>query len=195
MTEIPSLLEDLTFCEVTPDRTADFEELMGFKGENSGCWCMYWRMNSKEFWAFSRDQRKKAMEDTINSGMSPGIIAYKGKEPIGWCSIAPKRDYVRLSNSRTIKKGELNDVWSIVCFYVHKDYRRKGVMSRLLDEAIKYASRSGARIVEGYPVDVEGDVPDPNAYTGKLATFLNAGFVEVEGETQKRTLVRYYAKR
>ncbi|MGA8481012.1 MAG: hypothetical protein WB696_23860 [Chthoniobacterales bacterium] len=40
---------DLTFHALTPDRWPDFETLVGPRGACAGCWCMWWRLTSREF--------------------------------------------------------------------------------------------------------------------------------------------------
>ena len=40
---------DLTFHALTPNRWPDFEMLVGPRGACAGCWCMWWRLTSREF--------------------------------------------------------------------------------------------------------------------------------------------------
>jgi len=46
-------------------------------------------------------------------------------------------------------------VWSVTCFFVARQYRRQGLMVALLKEAIQYAAKRGAKILEGYPSEVK----------------------------------------
>ena len=85
-------------------------------------------------------------------------------------------------------------VWSIVCFFVGKRYRRQGLMVRLLEGAISYAAANGAQIVEGYPVD-PGDEQvggGSTGYVGLASAFRKAGFVEVARPNERRVIMRYY---
>jgi len=81
-------------------------------------------------------------------------------------------------------------VWSVVCFYVRPGYRGCGLTVPLLKAAVAFAASRGAWIVEGYPVD-KADLPAPSRWTGPLATFLRAGFVEVARRAPARPIVRY----
>jgi GNAT superfamily N-acetyltransferase len=44
-------------------------------------------------------------------------------------------------------------VWSIVCFFVDRGARGRGLSRRMLRAAVDYARTHGARLLEAYPVD------------------------------------------
>jgi hypothetical protein len=94
---------NLTFEPVTPDRWDDFAKLFGKNGACGGCWCMSWRLKRKEFDANKGDANKQAMQAIIAAGEVPGLLAYIGSEPIGWCSVAPRSAFARLEASRMLK--------------------------------------------------------------------------------------------
>ncbi len=176
---------------VGPDRWADLETLFGPKGAFGGCWCMWWRQTRREFEANKGERNRRALRRIVETGQAPGLIAYVDGHPVGWCSVQPRDAFPRLDRSRTLKRVDDRPVWSIVCFFVAKPYRRRGVTAALLQAAVRHALASGARIVEGYPVDPgEGQTPDPWAYTGLVSSFRKAGFVEV-ARRGKRPVMRY----
>ncbi len=182
----------LTFHPVTPDRWEDFETVFGPRGGTGGCWCMYWRLKHSEFEAQKGDENKKLMKGIIESGHIPGIIAYAGDEPVGWCSIAPREEFSRLDRSRILKPVDDQLVWSIVCFFIPRKYRRKGVMKQLLTSAVDFAQSQGAKIIEGYPVEPKKDtMPDVFAWTGFAQAFIEAGFKEVARRSETRPIMRY----
>ncbi|MEA5118908.1 MAG: hypothetical protein VB036_15020, partial [Propionicimonas sp.] len=61
----------------------------------------------------------------------------------------------------------------------------------LLGAAVDYARRSGARVLEAYPIDLEArPTTSSNAlYVGALSTFLKAGFEVVARPTAGRAVV------
>ena len=127
------------------------------------------------------------------SGEIPGILAYQNNEPVGWCSLGPRQIFAALDRSRILNKIDDQPVWSIVCFFVAKPHRRKGVTVRLLQEAIRFARERGAKILEGYPIDTRaGKYPDAFTYTGTASAFLQAGFEEVVRRSEKRPIMRFY---
>ena len=83
-------------------------------------------------------EQEKLQKDS-NSGEIPGILAYANGQPIAWCSIAPRETYSVLERSRILKRIDDESVWSVVCFFVAKPFRHKGVTVKLLKAAVKYA--------------------------------------------------------
>ena len=185
----------LTYKPLTPDRWEDFEAVFGPRGGTGGCWCMYWRLKHSEYEAQKGDANKQLMKGIIDSGHIPGIIAYAGDQPVGWCSVAPREEFPRLERSRILKPVDDQPVWSIVCFFIPRKHRRKGVMRQLLTAAVEYAQSRGAKIIEGYPVEPKKDItPDVFAWTGFAEAFREAGFEEVARRSETRPFMRYYVK-
>jgi len=183
---------DFTFHPVTPERWQDMQRLFGPRGATGGCWCMWWRLKRKDFEAQKGEGNRQAMKAIIDSGEIPGLLAYDGAKPVGWCSVGPRESFSVLDRSRTLKRVDNQLVWSIVCFFTAKGYRRQGLMIALIRAALEYAYRHGARIVEGYPYDPKsGSAPDPFVYTGLSSAFHKAGFVTVKKPTETRLIVRY----
>ncbi len=183
----------LVYQPVTPERWGDMEELFGPRGAIGGCWCMWWRIKRKDFESQQGDGNHHAMRSIIESGRVPGILAYKDGVAIAWCSVAPRDDFPVLDRSPNLKRVDQQPVWSIVCFFLAKDYRHQGLSAKVLSAAVEYAGRNGARIVEGYPIEPKkASTPDIYAFTGMLSTFQKAGFVEVMRRSETRPIVRYY---
>jgi GNAT superfamily N-acetyltransferase len=81
-------------------------------------------------------------------------------------------------------------VWSIVCFFVDRTSRGRGLSERMLRAAAAYARSRGARLLEAYPVD-QDEPGDPDAmFFGAKAMFDRAGFTEVARRRPKRPVVR-----
>jgi GNAT superfamily N-acetyltransferase len=184
---------NLEFHPVTPKRWADFETLFGAKGACGGCWCMLWRLTRKEFEQQKGEANRQAMKTIVESGEIPGLLAYSEKQPVAWCSVAPRENFPALERSRVLKKIDDERVWSISCFFIHKDYRKKGLSVRLLEAAVDYVKKQGGRIVEGYPVEPKkGKTADVFAWTGLASFFKKAGFVECARRSETRPIMRYY---
>ena len=67
----------------------------------------------------------------------------------------------------------VENVWSIVCFYIKKEFRDKGLIDLLIKNAKKYAKKNGAKYLEAYPVDA--DSPSYR-FMGFVKTFEKARF-------------------
>jgi GNAT superfamily N-acetyltransferase len=176
----------------TPSRWKDVEQLFGERGACGGCWCMFWRIPRKQYDADKGLKNKRSFQRIIEGGNKPGLIAYAGKKPIGWCAVAPRSEYIALERSRILKPIDDRPVWSVSCLFVQKDYRRQGVSTKLLRAAIDFARRQGAKILEGYPVEPSMEkMPDPFLWHGVPSAFLAAGFIEVSRRSQSRPIMRY----
>jgi len=183
------------FFPVTKNNWKDFEQLFGEKGACAGCWCMYWRVKSSVWEKQKGDKNKRSMKKIIFSGTIPGIIAYYNNEPVGWCSVALREEFSRLENSRILNPVDEKPVWSVVCFFINKKYRKKGLSVALLNAAKNFVKSSGGKILEGYPIEPKQDkMPDVFAWTGISAAFQSAGFKEVARRSETRPIMRYYLK-
>lgn len=185
-------ISSLKFHVLTSERWDDLERLFGKHGACGGCWCMVWRLKRSDFAKQKGEENKKALRKIVDSGESSGILAYTNHEPIGWCSIAPRDSFSTLERSRILGRVDDKPVWSVVCFFIARQYRHKGLTVKLLGECLKYVKEHGGSIVEGYPIDpTRGEFPDVFANTGLVSAFRKAGFVEVARRSPTRPIMRY----
>lgn len=192
---MPSV-QNLEFYPVTPERWQDLEKLFGERGACGGCWCMWWRLPRAQFTRQKGDLNRTALKKIVQSGTVPGLLAYADDEPIAWCSIGPRESFPSLERSRILKRVDDQPVWSVVCFFVAKPFRRQGVTLELLKAGVEYAKKHGARIIEGYPVEPKKEtMPGVFAWTGMASTFRKAGFIEVARRSETRPIMRYFASR
>lgn len=176
---------------LTPDRWKDLVTLFGPKGAQEGCWCMWWRQTAKEWKENKGGNNRRAMEVKVMAGEEPGLIAYADGEPAGWVSLGPRDSFVRMETSRILKPVDNLPVWSIVCFFVARDQRKKGLSVKLLKAAAEYAKEHGATVLEGYPTEPEdGKAVDIFVFTGLMSAFEKVGFKEVARRSKKRPIMR-----
>ncbi len=176
---------------LTADRWDDLVALFGPRGAYGGCWCMYFRLPRKEWSAGCGDGNRRAFQRIVRRGGEPGLLAYDGATPVGWCAIAPREEYGGLARSRLLQPIDERPVWSITCFYVARSHRRRGVTVALLRAAAKFVAAQGGSWLEGYPAEPgEGGWPDAYAYHGTVAAFARAGFREVARPSKTRAIMR-----
>ncbi len=115
------------------------------------------------------------MHELVRDSTPIGVLAYDGQEPIGWCSVAPRESYVRLARSRTMPRVTPPETptWTVLCFFVARWHRERGVMNALLEGAVAYVQAQGAAVVEGYPFDTAGIT---STHRGHSRLFQRAGF-------------------
>jgi GNAT superfamily N-acetyltransferase len=192
------LTGDMVTHPLTPDRWPDLERLFGPNGGYSNCWCVFQRVTGREFGAGCANRgagNRALLRRLAGSGSPPGLIAYSGGEPVGWVSVGPRPEFGRILRSpiTRLDGDEAADasVWSVVCFFIPRRHRGSGVAPELLRRAVAHAEASGARAVEGYPIDTAGRrVQSSTAFTGTLELFRRAGFQTVAERLARRPVVR-----
>ena len=182
----------LSFHPLTLKRWGDFVSLFGERGACGGCWCMLWRLSRKQFESQKGQGNKRAMKAVVRAGEVPGILAYEGTKPVGWCAIGPRDAYPALARSRILRPIDEHPCWSVACLFIEKSSRKKGVATALLRGAAEYAESQGAQWIEGYPVEPKSDkdIPAAFAWTGIPEAFIRAGFREVARRSPTRPIMR-----
>jgi GNAT superfamily N-acetyltransferase len=189
---------------VTPDRWDDLVTLFNTSPVMSSCWCMSPRVRAREFRRFgseSRRRNREMMHGLVASGTNPGLLAYVDGRPVGWISVGPREEFARLQHSPTLRPVDDLPVWSIVCFYTARPYRRQGITGALIQAAVQHAAAHGAPAVEAYPIAAWDESVGPgDAYTGTAGTFRALGFEEVRvsgsrSRGQPRIIMRYDLRR
>jgi len=169
----------------------DLEELFGSNGACGGCWGMHWKLRGKIYEEAKGYETRQMHKAIVDSGVVTGLLAYWHGEVAGWVAVEPRSAYEKLAHSRVLKPVDDQDVWSITCFFVAKQYRRNGIAVELIKAAVHHVSRMGGRIVEGYPVDAQKDAPAPFVFTGTASAFRQAGFTEVARHAPTRPIFRF----
>jgi GNAT superfamily N-acetyltransferase len=180
----------LEFHPVTADRWDDFVSVFGQNGACSGCWCMYWRSPRKDWLTQTNDFNRSCIKSLVDAGREPGLLAYVDSVPAAWVSMGPRSDFPMLATSRVLAPVDRQPVWSIVCFFIHRKYRRTGLMQPLIAAAVDYARSKGAEIVEAYPHDPGHKVESSSIFLGVASAFLEAGFVEVARRSKTHPIMR-----
>ena len=168
---------------VTPARVDDFAAVTNPNRRASHCWCLSHRLSAREITELGEGSRESAFRALCGREHPPGVIGYADGEPVGWCSIGPRRENSRLDRSRLIRPLDDVAVWSIICVVVRGGHRRRGHTTPLINGAVEYAASRGAPAVESYPVDPgPGRIDLTMAFVGTRSMFEQAGF-EVAGST------------
>ena len=186
----------LTLRPLTPERWADWEAVFGAPGCSMarGCGCMYYRLSGPPPPApkgvTRAEANRRSFKALVDGGAFTGLIGYRGDEPVGWISVAPREQYAKLQRSPVMKPVDDAPVWSIVCFVVPSAHRGHGVARALLEGAVAYGRRHGWRLLEAYPVDKPGPRSDDSMWFGARSMFDAAGFHEVACRKPGRPVMR-----
>ena len=145
-----------------------------------------WRARGAEAKNTKGSARKAAIKARVDDGIPIGLLGYIDGEPIAWCSIAPRTTY-RPLGGKDDPSESASAVWSVVCFFIRREFRGQRVTEQLIEAAAEYAKRNGAKVLEAYPVD-----PGSPSYRfmGYLPTFEAAGFEEIGRAGTRRHVMR-----
>ena len=189
-----------TIRRLTPTRLPALDALFAARGcaVARQCWCMYYRRRGAEpprpDGLRRAEANRAAFKALLDGGRFMGLLAYHGKEAVGWLSVGPREDYAKLARSPVMRPVDDAPVWSVVCFVVAGPWRGRGVARALLNAAIDLAHQRG-KTLEAYPVDKPGRSADDNLWFGPKSLFDACGFEEVARRKPTRPVVRLHPVR
>jgi GNAT superfamily N-acetyltransferase len=178
--------DELVFHAVTPARWDDLARLFEARGGPKSCWCMVWRATPAEARRTDGKSRKAALKLRVMQSVPVGILGYAGREPVAWCSIAPRSTFRRLGGLEPPGEDPAR-VWSLVCMFVPRGRRGRGVTRQLITAAVAQARERGAAVVEAYPVDATSP---SYRFMGRTSSFAALGFEEVGRAGTRRHVMR-----
>jgi len=188
-------MTSITTTPAAPAQWADVQAALSGGGDGRSCQCVWPLLRNKDWQATTFEEREGILNAEITAGPPPGIVAYVDGEAAGWIRIGPRTRQARLAYTRAIAAAtsepfDDETVWAVTCFSVRREHRGKGLNRALLAAAVDYARRSGARLIEGYPIDTSKGKTSPNdLYHGALSTFEAAGFTQTGELRPGRPLV------
>lgn len=179
-------LGGLRIESATPGHVPALDELFR-RGDPRNCQCAFLRMGADTFDAADPAARREvhlaAIKTAHRAGLKAGQIALDDHGPVGWVSIGPRAEFPRLDHTRLLTatartlppvEGEL---WSVVCFVIATRARRRGVATELLRAVVDWATEQGIDMLEGYPVETDGQKrPGAVLWHGTVRLFEAAGF-------------------
>jgi GNAT superfamily N-acetyltransferase len=157
---------------------------------------MHWRTlaSGADWQACKGAPNRRRFRRLVESGGAGGVLAFADGRPVGWCALGRYGEFPRLARARTLVRSDRPEAgaetWSIVCFVVARDWRRRGVARRLVAGAVDHAFAAGAREIEAYPILPRrpGLIPDVFAFTGVPSLFEAAGFERLAPEPERRSI-------
>jgi hypothetical protein len=178
--------------ELSPTTWPDFQALFAkHNGVWGGCWCMFYHTKGEFLIKDHAPENKKAKKALVKRRRTHGIIVYSGMTPVGWVQYGPKPELPRIDGSRTYQGLSLDSegrrLWRITCFFVDRNYRRKGVSGFGLNAALASIKKKGGGLVESYP----STKPNKGAnlmWSGTVSMFEEAGF-DIASQLGKSSVV------
>jgi len=190
---------------VVPANEASWEDLQavfGQRGSAATCQCQWFKISHAEWRSVPVEDLRDRLRDQTGCGnpaarATSGLVAYLDSEPVGWCAVEPRTNYLRLLRTRVPWAGRDEDaeddsVWAVTCFVTRAGFRKRGVSRALARATVDFAQDRGARAIEGYPLINEPgkEFSWGELYVGSKSIFEDAGFVEVSHPTPRRMVMR-----
>jgi len=147
-------------------------------------------LERKDAIALNRKE-KKAL---VKHDRSHGILVYAGDQAVGWCQYGPKEELPRIDSGRNYSNLDLSTdkgrkLWRLTCFFVDRDFRKKGVAGVALRGALDSIRKHGGGVVEAYPpTSKEGG--SWALWFGTVAMFEREGFKAHAKLCEKHLLMR-----
>ncbi len=138
--------------QMTPEHSSDWFDFFDNRAfadheDWQGCYCTGpFTPRLKEYQNTSRKRREYAAW-LLDKGIMRGYLAFDQGKVVGWCNVNNKSVFSKLKDVQTDEE----DVVSITCFMIQKDYRGKGIAQKFLDKIIEDAKTNHKKIIEAYP--------------------------------------------
>lgn len=175
---------------VTPEHLDSLRAL--FDAASSPCFCRYWHFTgTKNDWLDRCANRPEENADELAAAIREGrddgggVVALQGDVVVGWMKLVRRSAVPKLRSLPVYRGLDLGDeatTFSVGCFLVHPEHRRRGVAEALLEGSEAIASALGARSLEGYPRRSSEPLHDEEAWQGPEAAFVARGFAHVAGD-------------
>ncbi len=103
---------------------------------------------------YEKNRRNKKL--LVNQERSHGILLYDGDKAVAWCAYGLKDEFPRIDSGRNYRRLNIRNgdrkLWRITCFFVDRDYRKRGVARLALKATVDAIKKRGGGTVEAYPV-------------------------------------------
>lgn len=156
----------------------DFVQLVErHNGIWGGCWCLGFH---QELSKTSAADNRAEKERLVMEGRAHAALVYAADVCVGWCQFGRVAELPNIKYRKAYDEQitELPD-WRITCFFVHREYRGRGVASTALGGVLDAIAQSGGGTVEAYPEDYNGREVSkslPYMYNGLVSMFERHGF-------------------
>ncbi|HSJ28187.1 MAG TPA: GNAT family N-acetyltransferase [Acidimicrobiia bacterium] len=142
-----------------------------------GCWCLAFHPDSPER-GRSLAGNRALKQRLVDEGEAHAALVFDGERAVGWCQYGSPEELPRITHRKEYDALLVEPAdYRLTCFFVDRDYRRRGVSAVAPQGALDLIAEAGGGVVEGYPSDV-GDkkVSGSFLYNGTRSLFERAGF-------------------
>jgi GNAT superfamily N-acetyltransferase len=97
---------------------------------------------------------------------------------LAWCEYGTPEELPNIYHRKEYEAGlDQAPAYRLTCFFVDRNYRRRGVAAVALEGALGLIAQAGGGVVEAYPQDTQGKRTSASfLYNGTRSLFEKAGF-------------------
>ena len=185
-------MEDFTIRPLGPSTWDAFARLVErHNGVWGGCWCTWFHTMAGEK-ERNADANRSLKQRLVAEGRAHAALVFDGERAVGWCQFGPPDELPNIYHRKEYEAGlRRRPDYRVTCFFVDRDYRRKGVAEAALRGALGLIAQAGGGVVEGYPHDLEegAKASSSHLYSCTRAMFEGAGFAYDRAKGAKNCVV------
>jgi len=171
----------LTGYEVTPLGPSTWDAFVRLADKHNGvwggCWCTWFHPPCAEKGKSSEGNRA-IKQRLVRAGDAHAAMVFDGAVAVGWCQYGSPAELPNIYHLKEYTAGlDQAPDYRLTCFFIDRDYRRKGVAAVALRGALDLIAKAGGGVVEAYPQDTRGKRTSGSfLYNGTRGLFEKAGF-------------------
>jgi hypothetical protein len=187
-------MTDYTVKALGPDTWDAFEQLAGrHNGVWNGCWCTWFHTLDKDKDKDRTPESNRALKERlVSQGRAHAALVFDGDLAVAWCQYGTPAELPNINHRKEYEASldRLPD-YRLTCFFVDRNYRRKGVAAIALGGALDLIAQAGGGVVEAYPQDTGGQkVSASFLYSATRSLFEQAGFSYIRHKGKNHSVMR-----
>jgi hypothetical protein len=171
----------MTEYEIRPLSAATWDAFVELaekhNGVWNGCWCTWFHPACVEK-GKSPEGNRALKERLVREGRDHAALVFDGEIAVAWCQYGSPDELPSIYHRKEYDAGlDAAPDYRLTCFFIDRDYRRKGVAAVALRGALDLIANAGGGVVEAYPQDTQGKKTSAAfLYNGTRSLFEKAGF-------------------
>ncbi|MFF0176117.1 GNAT family N-acetyltransferase [Micromonospora profundi] len=185
-------MSDFTVKPLGPDTWDAFARLVEkHNGVWGGCWCIYFHPSCAER-GQGAEVNRSLKQRLVNEGRAHAALVFDGDAAVAWCEYGTPDELPNVQHGKQyLAELDILPDHRITCFFVDRDYRRKGVSRIALDGALSLIAQGGGGLVESYPQDTAGKKTSASfLYNATRSLFEQAGFAYIRPKGKSHCVMR-----
>ncbi len=157
-----------------------------------GCWCTWFHTMHAEK-TFTVEGNRALKQQLVAEGRAHAALVFDGDTAVGWCQFGSPAELPNIYHRKEYEAtAERLPDYRMTCFFVDRDYRRRGVAKIALHGVIDLVARAGGGVIEAYPQDVpeKKKISSSLLYSVTRSAFEEAGFSYLRPKGKSHCVMR-----